>query len=122
MTERLTAEAWRAQQRPRRRHKFGAKACVVDGVKFPSRREARRYQQLRLLERAGEIGHLELQPAYPLHAHGGHQVAKYVADFRYVVVSTGEVVVEDAKGVKTPIYRLKARWLKAEYGIEVREV
>lgn len=48
------------------RHKYRAVATWVDGIKFPSKAEARRYQQLRLLEKAGEIGHLEIQPVFPI--------------------------------------------------------
>jgi hypothetical protein len=106
----------------RRKHKYGAKACVVDGVKFDSRREARRYLQLRLLERAGQIRELQLQPVFRLHALGGAVVGKYIADFRYIDVSRGEPVTEDVKGMRTTIYRWKARHMLAEYGITVREV
>lgn len=125
MTERLTVQEWRAQQyaaAPKKTHKYGAKKAVVDGISFDSRREARRYQQLRLLERAGQIRDLELQPVYRLHALGGGEIAKYVADFKYVEVSTGRTVLEDAKGHPTRVYRLKRKWLLAEYGISVREV
>lgn len=122
MTERLTVAAWRAQQRPRRRHKYGARACEVDGVRFASRREARRYQQLRLLEQGGQILALQLQPAYELHAPNGQRICKYVADFQYIVAATGETVTEDAKGAKTPVYRLKKKWVEAEHGIRVIEV
>lgn len=124
MSERLSVQEWRAQQSttPKKKHKYGAKKAVVDGIPFDSRREARRYQQLRLLERAGQIRDLELQPVFRLHALGGGEVAKYIADFRYVDVPTGHTVIEDAKGVRTAVYRLKRRLVLAEYGISVREV
>lgn len=106
----------------KKRHKYGAKKQVIDGISFPSKREARRYAELAALVRAGEVLNLELQPRWDLHAVGGTRVCAYVADFRYIVAATGETVVEDVKGVKTPVYRLKKKWLKAEHRIAVREV
>lgn len=113
-----------ATRRPfgRARHKYSARRTVVDGITFPSKREARRYRELALLAAAGDILALELQPAWDLHAPGGRKVCTYIADFRYVVAATGETVIEDSKGVRTPIYRLKKKWLLAEHGIAVREV
>jgi hypothetical protein len=113
----------------RRRHKYGAKPTVVDGVRFASKREAARYQELRLLERAGEISSLLLQPKYGLYpyrfASSGNtnlgKVGDYVGDFQYRT-KDGETVVEDVKGVKLPIYRLKKKWVEASYGIQIREV
>lgn len=103
----------------RRRNKFGAVKTVVGGVAFASKREARRYQHLCLLQAAGHISGLQLQPAFDLHALGGVKVARYVADFAYRDETTQRQVVEDVKGMKTPVFRLKAKWLKAEHGIEV---
>jgi hypothetical protein len=102
-----------------RRHKYGARRTVVDGVTFPSRREARRYGELKVLERAGRITGLELQPRFRLVVNGRH-VGDYLADFRYV--EGGRSVVEDAKGVRTPVYRLKKKLVLALYGIQIREV
>ena len=103
----------------KRRAKYGAVPTVVDGVRFASKREAARYRELRLLERAGEIARLELQPRYPLSV-SGETIGSYVADFRYV--RAGVEVVEDVKGVKTPMYRWKKKHLRAEYGVEIEEV
>lgn len=103
----------------RRRNKFGAVKTQVAGVTFDSKREAERYRHLRVLEAAGHISGLQLQPAFDLHAPGGVKVARYVADFAYRDEATQRLVVEDVKGVKTPMFRLKAKWLKAEHGIEV---
>lgn len=92
--------------RGHRAHKYGAKPTTVDGIKFPSRKEARRYQELRLLERAGEITHLERQPVFPIVIRGT-QVRypsgiglEYRADFRYFDCRRGRMVVEDVKGVR----------------------
>ena len=106
----------------KKRHKYGAKKQVVDGISFPSKREARRYAELAALARAGAILNLELQPRWDLHAVGGARIGAYVADFRYIVAATGECVVEDSKGFRTPMYRWKAKHMRAEYGITVREV
>lgn len=90
----------------------------VDGIKFASKAEARRYADLKLLERAGEICFLKLQPRYPLTVEGLH-VCTYVGDFEYVETKTGRVVTEDKKGVKTPAFVIKAKLFHALYGREV---
>ena len=109
-------------------HKYHAKATVVDGVRFHSKREAARYQELKLLEKAGEIRDLELQPKFALHVpqSGWHSapvtIGHFVADFRYREAN-GMTVVEDVKGMKTlPLARWKHKHLLAQYGIRVREV
>jgi hypothetical protein len=103
------------------RHKYGAIPTMVDGIKFASKREANRYRELRLLERAGEIHELTLQPVFPLTAGEGITVGKYLGDFRYYT-REGELVVEDVKGMRTPVYRLKKRIVEACYGIQIREI
>jgi hypothetical protein len=114
---------------PAKRSKFGAVPTVVDGIRFDSKKEARRYQELKMLERAGEIRHLSIQPRYELRV-GTHDVGSYVGDFRYeehvnqITPNLAPVwmcVVEDCKGVRTPVYRLKKKLMKALYGIDIRE-
>ncbi|MGD9714830.1 MAG: DUF1064 domain-containing protein [Thermomicrobiales bacterium] len=100
--------------------KYKAVRTTLDGITFASKREAERYATLKLLEKAGDITKLELQPRYPLVVND-QLVGNYVADFRYRD-EQGNTVVEDAKGVKTPVYKLKKKLMKAIYGIEVREV
>lgn len=100
--------------------KYGNKKTVVDGRVFASKREARRYSELRLLQRAGEILDLELQPVIACSVNGGH-VCNYIADFRYVD-RKGKTTYEDAKGYKTDVYRLKKKLVKACTGIEILEV
>lgn len=101
---------------PRRPYnKFGAVWMEVDGIKFRSKKEARRYKELKLLESAGEIASLELQRPFQLQApfidnHGERQAAiKYVCDFFYIDKKTGRLVVEDVKGFKTQEYKLKKK-------------
>lgn len=108
--------------------KYGAKKTVVDGITFASKKEAKRYGELKLLERAGEITDLRLQPRYPLEV-AGIKVATYVADFSYLDTRERHrpdgiafFVVEDVKGMKTPMYRLKAKMFAAQYGFPIREV
>ena len=72
------------------------------------------------MESAGEITDLELQPVYKCVVNGV-LVCKYIADFLYKLPS-GRVVVEDAKGVKTDVYRLKNKLVRALYGVVIVEV
>lgn len=101
--------------------KYRNEKLNFDGKRFPSIAEATRWRDLLLMERAGEIDQLEYQPRYPLVVEGV-RVATYVADARYRVVGTGEIVVEDTKGVRTPVYRMKRKLMRALYKIDVREV
>lgn len=106
---------------------------------FASKKEARRYQDLRLLELAGEIKDLKVQPWFvlaapvmptALHEFNGAMVdgtsafGQYRADFSYFEKCRGfwVFVVEDVKGHKTELYKWKARHMKAQYGITIREV
>ena len=100
------------------RNKYGAVKVIIDGIKFDSKAEGRRYKTLKLLERAGEITNLELQPRYDLIINE-IKCGFYKADFRYL--QDNELVVEDVKGVKTPVYNLKKKLIKAIYGIEILE-
>jgi hypothetical protein len=106
--------------------KYGAKRTVVDGITFASKAEARRYSELRLMQREGAIRDLELQVKYPLHAHGPDgkpwKVGNYIADFVYTRHSDNEQIVEDVKGFKTPLYNWKKKHVAAEYGIDIYEV
>lgn len=104
------------------RNKFGAKKTEIDGFIFASKSEAARYAHLKLLVRIGEISDLELQPAFDF-ILDGTKICRYIADFRYREVATGEIIVEDVKSTptKTPEYRIKKKLMYAFYGIDVRE-
>lgn len=91
---------------------------VVDGIRFASKREAFRYCELKLLQKAGEISDLKLQPRYPLTVNGLH-VCTYVADFDYQDNSTERLVTEDSKGVRTRDFINKAKLFHALYGREI---
>jgi hypothetical protein len=109
-------------------HKYNAKKTVIDGITFDSKKEAMRYEHLKNLERVGKIDRLVLQPRYTLQdkfeCADGEKLRKieYVADFEYE--EDGVVIVEDVKGMKTDVYKLKRKWFKHNYdGVYVhREV
>ena len=109
------------------RAKYGNKPTEVDGIRFDSKREAERYKELLLMEKAGEITNLKcqfvfvLQPAFR-DLQGKRQAAiKYVADFVYA--EGWHMVAEDVKGVTTAVFALKAKLFKYRYpGIELRIV
>lgn len=98
--------------------KYRNKQTQIDNITFASKREAARYQELLLLERAQEILDLRLQVKYPLVVRL-HKVGTYIADFVYK--EGGREIVEDAKGVKTAVYRLKKKLMRAIYEIDIRE-
>lgn len=102
-----------------------AKANGITGRRFASKAEARRYNELRMLELAGQIAELECQPRFEIHALDGTRVGKFSADFRYFDRSTKRVVVEDVKGGKatrTEAYLLRKRLVEAEHSVTIREV
>ena len=104
-----------------KRSKYGAIKTEVDGIKFDSKHEASRYKELRLLEQAGEITNLRLQVPYILFPEDEHgRALKYIADFVYND-DTGTLVVEDAKGHPTDVYKIKRRLMSELKGIKIKE-
>ena len=100
--------------------KYRAIKTTVDGIIFASKKEAGRYSELKLLERAGLIRDLRLQPVFPI-VYNSVKICKYVGDFSYF--EGNRFVVEDTKGFRTPVYRLKLRLMAAFYpGITVMEL
>lgn len=98
------------------RHKFRAKPCEYDGIKFASKKEQKRYVELQLLKSAGDI--LFFLRQTPLHLSGG---VKYVCDY-LIFWSDGTVTFEDVKGFRTDLYKLKKKQVEATYPIEIVEV
>lgn len=96
-----------------RRSKFGAVRCEVDGLSFDSKMEARRWSQLVLMERAGQVSALARQVHFPLYV-GDIRIGDYVADFVYQREPDGERVIEDAKGVLTPLCAWKLKHMEAQ--------
>lgn len=106
------------------RSKYGATRVSQDGVTFSSKAEAARWKILNVVQEQGLIRNLRRQVAYELRADGGNLVGKYVADHVYDELHDGdwELVVEDVKGMPTPLYEWKKRHMAAEHGIEIREI
>lgn len=127
------------------RSKYGARKTVVDGITFDSKKEANRYRELKLLEKAGEICCLRLQVPFELipaqYEETGEvytkgkdkgkpkrgkcieKVVNYIADFVYYNSDATVRTVEDVKGMRTPVYIIKRklfRWRYPDY--EFREV
>lgn len=102
-----------------KKHKFNAKATTVDGVRFDSKAEAKRWGELKLLNQAGTIRGLVRQQERIIWVNGV-LICRYRSDFEYY--ENGELVVEDVKGVKTPDYRIKKLLMEAVYGIKIREI
>lgn len=125
-----------------RRSKYGNRKAMVDGITFDSKKEANRFRELQLLERAGKITALQRHVKYVLiptqrefsneiykkGAHQGHfkpgkvleKECSYIADFAYI--QDGAYVVEDTKGVRTDAYKIKRKLMLERYGIQIKEV
>ena len=93
---------------------------TMDGIVFASKAEMFRYAELRMLERAGRIKDLELQPSYTLmegYVRDGAKVRPiiYRADFRYLDTKTSRIIVEDCKGFSTEIFKLKKKMFLSKY-------
>lgn len=108
------------------RGKYHAKKTVVDDIAFDSRKEADRYLVLKGMEEDGLIEGLRRQVRYELvpafDVDGKHyRPVYYVADFVYMDNETGKEVVEDVKGMRTDVYKLKSKLFARRYGMSIRE-
>ena len=121
-------------------HKYNNKKVIVNGIKFDSQKEAKRYQELSMFEKAGVISGLQMQVKFLLvpaqyeiverHGKKGQKLpsgkkcvekeCSYYADFVYK--RGGETIVEDTKGFKTPEYIIKRKLMLYKYGIKIKEV
>ena len=98
-----------------------AKIVTGDGQKFDSKREFRRWNELIMLERAGEICKLKRQVTFPIEM-SGVKICRYIADFTYE--EKGRLIVEDVKSpftARNPVYRLKKKLMFAVHGITIKE-
>lgn len=100
--------------------KYRNTPTVIDGIRFDSKGEARRFQDLKLLERGGVLANVERQVSFRLEVNGV-LIAFYRADFVYTDKTLGRRIVEDFKGVRTDVYRLKKALMKACHGIDILE-
>ncbi len=100
-------------------NKYNNKKCLVDGHLFDSKKEANRYCALKMLERAGLIQNLELQPVFLLqpkfrNSEGKSvRAIKYIADFQYT--QNGKTIIEDVKGFKTESFKIKEKLFEMKY-------
>lgn len=103
-------------------NKYHARRVEMDGITFDSQKEANRYNDLKLMQAAGEIQDLKHHVAFPIDVNGMH-VCDYEADFVYQTI--GGLRIEDVKSTITrrlPAYRLKRKLMQAVHGIEIVEV
>ncbi|GEN30255.1 hypothetical protein HNQ35_000041 [Cerasibacillus quisquiliarum] len=115
--QRMTARQYRKMSK--RRSKYRNKKVQLDGHTFDSKAEARYYQELKLMERAGEILFFRLQPRYRLldgfEKHGKkHRAIDYIADFE-IHHKDGSIEVVDIKGYKTDVFRIKEKMFNKKY-------
>ena len=109
-----------------RSNKYKSRKVVVDGITFDSQKEARRFRELCLLEKAGRITELERQVKFeliPSQRIDGKVVERpctYIADFVYL--ENGKKVIEDTKGFKTKDYIIKRKLMLERYGIRIKEI
>ena len=109
-------------------NKYNNTKIVVDGIKFDSKLEAKRYCELKLLQRAKEIKELrrqvtfELQPSY-IKNNKIIKPINYIADFVYYDLKKGKTIIEDTKGFKTEIYKIKKKIFEYKYpDLEIKEI
>lgn len=124
----MTAKEFQAIAKPKR-SKYGNVKTVVDGITFDSKKEADRYRVLKAQEEAGEISHLERQGK--IYLMSGTTFVKYDSgrkafwkfDFAYFCPKRNRRVIEDVKGVRTDVFKLKKAVLTACYpGILIEEI
>lgn len=107
--------------------KYRNTKVTVDGITFDSRKEANRYAELKLMQRAGEIKNLQLQHRFILqegYVFQGKKVQPitYIADFVYYDNKIRNMVVEDVKGMKTDVYKMKKKMFEKRYQIPITEI
>ena len=106
-------------------NKYKAKKVTLDGIEFDSRKEAARYCDLKTMQQVGVIENLNCHPEFELIPKcGKERAAKYHADFSYVDVATGKLVVEDvkSKATKTRDYILRRKLMNWRFDIQIKEV
>lgn len=123
---RLSQEQYKAlSTKGKPKNKYNAKKKVIDGIEFDSTKEARRYQDLALMQQAGDIRFLERQREFEVRIRDVH-ICYWYADFSYEArvcpgSNSWERVVEDVKGKRTPVYMLKRKLVEASYDIMILE-
>jgi len=102
--------------------KYRNRKIIVDNITFASYVECGRYRYLKLIERLGEIKNLTLQPKFDFTLPNvKKKLFTYIADFAYTDKKNNQII-EDLKGFKTPIYRLKKKLIEAQHNIKITEI
>ena len=101
-------------------HIRGTRKKQVNGLMFDSTKEARRYQDLALMQDAGQIKGLKRQVPFPIIIND-RRVCEWRADFVYFDGRENRLMVEDTKGFRTDYYKLKKRLVEAYHNIEILE-
>ena len=106
--------------------KYHNEKTLIDGITFDSKHEVERYRELKILLNAGEISDLCLQVPFELVPpvkleNESFRAVKYVADFVYRD-KFGLQIVEDAKGMKTDVYKIKKKLMAYIHHIIIKEV
>jgi hypothetical protein len=102
--------------------KYRNKKIIVDNITFASYAEFGRYRYLKMLEKIGEIKNLTLQPKFDFTLPNvKKKLFTYIADFEYTDKNNNHTI-EDVKGFKTPLYRLKKKLIEAQYNIKITEI
>ena len=103
--------------------KYRSKKTIVDGKKFDSKKEATRFKELCLLQTQGLIKDVQLQVKFELiPKQKDERACFYVADFVYTDCETGQMVVEDVKGMRTDVYKIKRKLMLYFHGIQIKEI
>lgn len=103
------------------KNKYYNKKVIYNGIKFDSKKEMNRYKQLKLLEKVKEIKELKLQYKFLLQEGYTNKESKkirpiyYIADFYYYDVLKKEYIVEDVKGIRTEVYKIKKKLFEHEF-------
>jgi len=104
-------------------NKYRNRKTEIDGIVFDSMKEAQRYAELQILQRAGKIRDLSMQVEFELiPKQDGERACKYKADFVYHLADTGKMIVEDVKGKRTREYIIKRKLMLWRHGIKIVEI
>lgn len=100
--------------------KYKAKPIEIDGHRFPSRLEGKRYLELKEMVQNGKIKDLELQPVFLLvpsfkKNDKTYRKIEYIADFRYYDIEKDKIIIEDTKGVETDVFKIKHKLFEYQY-------
>lgn len=104
------------------KRKYKNQPTEIDGIRFASKKEASHYVGLKNIERGGLISDLNLQPRFKYFDDNGILAFTYIADFQFYDNELKKWRVQDVKGVKTPIYRLKKKLIEPRHNIEIEEI